>query len=62
MDFTKLNITQIRQGLLDKKFTAVEIVQFFIERIKKIDPQIKAFITITDKIERITLLSCSETL
>jgi aspartyl-tRNA(Asn)/glutamyl-tRNA(Gln) amidotransferase subunit A len=50
MDFTKLNITQIRQGLLDKKFTVVEIVQFFIDRIKKIDPQIKAFITVTDQI------------
>jgi len=49
MDFTKLTINQIRQGLLDKKFTAVEVVQFFLERIKKIDPQIKAFITVTDK-------------
>ncbi|MDD4937561.1 MAG: Asp-tRNA(Asn)/Glu-tRNA(Gln) amidotransferase subunit GatA [Candidatus Shapirobacteria bacterium] len=50
MDFTKLTINQLRQGLLDKKFTATQIVQFFLERIKTIDPQIKAFITITDKI------------
>jgi aspartyl-tRNA(Asn)/glutamyl-tRNA(Gln) amidotransferase subunit A len=50
MDFTKLTIKQLRKGLLDKKFTAVEIITFFLDRIKKIDPQIKAFITITDKI------------
>lgn len=49
MDFTKLTIDQIRQGLLDKKFTAIEIVQFFLERIQKIDPEIKAFITVTDE-------------
>jgi len=50
MDFTKLTITQLRQGLLDKKFTAVEVVNFFLNRIKTIDPAIKAFITITDQI------------
>ncbi len=49
MDFSILSITQIRQGLLDKKFTAVEIVNFFLEKIKRIDPQIKAFITISDE-------------
>ena len=49
MDFTKLKINQLRQGLIDKKFTAVEIVTFFLDRIKKIDPQIKAFITITNQ-------------
>ena len=49
MDFSTLSITQIRQGLLDKKFTAEEIVNFFLEKIKKVDPQIKAFITISDK-------------
>jgi aspartyl-tRNA(Asn)/glutamyl-tRNA(Gln) amidotransferase subunit A len=49
MDFSTLSIIQIRQGLLDKKFTAVEIVNFFLKKIKKIDPQIKAFITISDK-------------
>lgn len=49
MDFTKLTIDQIRQGLLDKKFTAQEIVEFFLDRIKKIDPEIKSFITVTDE-------------
>jgi len=50
MDFSTLSINQLRQGLLDKKFTAVEIVNFFLDKIKRIDPQIKAFITITDEI------------
>lgn len=50
MDFTKLTINQLRQGLVDKKFNATQIVEFFLDRIKTIDPQIKAFITITDKI------------
>lgn len=49
MDFTQATIKQLRQGLLDKKFTAVEIVNFFLDRINKIDPKIKAFITITNK-------------
>jgi aspartyl-tRNA(Asn)/glutamyl-tRNA(Gln) amidotransferase subunit A len=49
MDFTKLTINQLHQGLLDQQFTATEIVQFFLDRIEKIDPQIKAFITITDQ-------------
>jgi aspartyl-tRNA(Asn)/glutamyl-tRNA(Gln) amidotransferase subunit A len=47
MDYSKLSITQLRQGLLDKKFTAVEIVEFFLNKIDRIDPQIKAFITVS---------------
>lgn len=49
MDYSILTINQIRQGLLDKKFTAVEIVNFFLNRIQKINPQIKAFITVTNE-------------
>lgn len=49
MDFTRLSIQQIRQLLLDKKATATEITQFFIDRINALDPKIKAFITVTDK-------------
>ena len=49
MDYSTFSIPQIRQLLLDKKATAVEITKFFIEKIKLIDPKIKAFITITEK-------------
>lgn len=49
MDFTLLSIQQIRQLLLDKKATATQITQFYLDRVKSIDPKIKAFITITAK-------------
>jgi aspartyl-tRNA(Asn)/glutamyl-tRNA(Gln) amidotransferase subunit A len=49
MDFSTLSIQQIRQLLLDKKTTATEIVHFYLDRIKNIDPKIKAFITVTEK-------------
>ena len=49
MDFTTFSIQQIRQLLLDKKATATEITQFFLDRVKKIDPKIKAFITIAER-------------
>ena len=49
MDYSKLSIAEIRQGLIDKKFTATEVVKFFLDKINKIDPQIKAFITVSDE-------------
>ena len=48
MDYSTFSTKQIHQLLLDKKATAVEITQFFLDRVKSIDPQIKAFITITE--------------
>lgn len=49
IDVTTLTIKQIRQNLIDKKFSAVDLVKAYLARIKAIDPNIKAFITITDK-------------
>jgi aspartyl-tRNA(Asn)/glutamyl-tRNA(Gln) amidotransferase subunit A len=49
MDLKNLTITQIQELLFSKKITVVEIVNFYLQRIKKIDPQIKAFITVTEK-------------
>lgn len=49
MDLKNLTITQIQKLLFSKKITAVEIVNFYLQRIKNIDPQIKAFITVTEK-------------
>jgi len=49
MDYSNFSISQIRQLLLDKKTTTVEITKFFLERVKNIDPKINAFITITEK-------------
>ena len=50
MDLNNLTISQIRQSLRQKKFSAVELVNAYLSRIKKIDPKIKAFITVTDSV------------
>ncbi|MDD4785096.1 MAG: Asp-tRNA(Asn)/Glu-tRNA(Gln) amidotransferase subunit GatA [Candidatus Shapirobacteria bacterium] len=49
MDLKNLTISQIQELLFSKKVSVVDIVNFYLERIKKLDPQIKAFITITEK-------------
>jgi len=48
-DLTTLTIPQIRKLLTDKQLTAVEIVNAYLQRIKNLDPNINAFITITEK-------------
>ena len=50
MELKNLTISKIRQGLIEKKFTAVEITNSYLERIKKIDPEVKAFITVTPEV------------
>ncbi len=50
MDLKNLTIHQIQELLFSQKISAVEIVNFYLDRIKNIDPQIKAFITVTDKV------------
>ncbi len=49
MDYSTLSTQQIRQLLIDKKVTAIEITQFFIDKVKLVDPKLNIFITITDK-------------
>jgi len=49
MEIKNLTINDIRSGLKNKKFTVVKITQEYLNRIKKIDPQINAFITVTEK-------------
>jgi aspartyl-tRNA(Asn)/glutamyl-tRNA(Gln) amidotransferase subunit A len=49
MDLTNLTIHQIQELLFSKKISAVEIVNFYLKRIKDLDPKIKAFITVTEK-------------
>ena len=50
MDINNLTIDNIRQSLHQKKFSTVELVKTYLSRINKIDPKIKAFITITDSV------------
>jgi len=46
-DFSNLNINQIKTGLESGKFKAVDIVNFYLDRINLFDSKIKAFITVT---------------
>ena len=43
-----LTITQAHKGLLEKKFSALELTKFFLNKIKKEDRKISSFITVTD--------------
>lgn len=44
------NIAQLIQGLKKKEFSCVEIAEYYLNRIKKIDPQLNSFITVTPDI------------
>ena len=40
--------TQMAQGLAERKFSSVELTQAFLQRIKTLNPQINAFIHVTE--------------
>ncbi|OGL53248.1 aspartyl/glutamyl-tRNA amidotransferase subunit A [Candidatus Shapirobacteria bacterium RBG_13_44_7] len=44
-----LTVQQIKSSLQKKEYTAVELTQAFLAQITKVDPQVKAFITVTDQ-------------
>jgi len=48
MDLTNLTIKQARQGLLDKKFSVLELTRARLEKIKKEDKEIDAFLTLCE--------------
>ncbi len=48
LDITTLTISDCHDLLVNKKITAVEIVTSYLDRIRKYDPEIKAFITVTN--------------
>jgi len=45
-----LTITETQKGLLEKKFTAVDLVDAYLARIKAFDKDINAFITVSDEL------------
>lgn len=49
MNIEKLDICKIRDGIKNKKFTAVEVITSTLKRIKDIDHNIKSFITLCEK-------------
>jgi len=48
MELTKLNIVQIHEGLNKKDFSAREICQSFLKKIKEKNKEIFAFLTVTE--------------
>ena len=43
-----LSLKNISQALEKKKFTSVELTQFFLNRVKKHNPSLNAFITVDE--------------
>ncbi len=60
MDLQNLSINTIRQSLIAKKFSALELTKSYLTRIAKIDPKIKAFITVTDTLALKTAASLDQ--
>ncbi|MBU2068352.1 Asp-tRNA(Asn)/Glu-tRNA(Gln) amidotransferase subunit GatA [Patescibacteria group bacterium] len=50
MDLNKLTIKQAHQGLKKKEFSAVELTESVLNRIRKRNPEINAYLTITDEL------------
>lgn len=49
MNLNELTITEAKKGLKDKKFSSLELTQACLDRIKKIEPELNAFVTTTEK-------------
>lgn len=49
MDIEKLSVEELRDGIRDGAFTSEEIVKFYVEKIKKEDGDINAYLTICEE-------------
>ena len=49
MDIKTLTISQAKQDLKNKKYSSVELTKAHLERIKQVEPQVKAFVTVTEE-------------
>lgn len=49
MDIKNLTITQALADLKSKKYSSVELTQAYLERIKQVEPQVNAFVTVTEE-------------
>ncbi len=50
MELRQLTITKVHQGLLQKKFSALELVKAYLDKINKDEKKISAFLTITEEL------------
>lgn len=44
-----LTITKTKEALKKKEFSSVELTKMYLERIKKLEPQLNAFVTVTEE-------------
>lgn len=49
MNFEHLSLSELRQQLDTKQISSVELTRHFLERIKKQNPELNAFVTITEE-------------
>src|SRR3989344_3809813 len=49
MDYAYLSLSELRKLLDSKQVSSVELAQYFLARIKKFNPELNAFLTITEK-------------
>ena len=49
MDLHSLTIPQVKKKFKEKKLSATELTKAYLDRIKKVEPKIKAFVTVTEE-------------
>ena len=49
MNLNQLTIKEAKEGLKKKEFSSVELTRACLERIKKVEPKISAFVTVAEK-------------
>lgn len=49
MNIKTLTIAQAKKDLQEKKYSSVELTQAYLDRIKKVEPKVKAYVTITEE-------------
>ena len=50
MDITSFNIKETHQGLINKKFSALELAKAYLNKIKKEDKKIHSFLTVSENL------------
>src|SRR3989344_3007239 len=49
MEYAYLSLTELREKLDEKKVSSVELTKYFLARIKKHNPELNAFLTVTEE-------------
>jgi aspartyl-tRNA(Asn)/glutamyl-tRNA(Gln) amidotransferase subunit A len=49
-DYTGLSIHETHDLLKSRQFSSVELTRAYLERISRVDPEVKAFVTVTDEL------------